>query len=162
MKFTQIYDHRVTEQLNTKKRKRMLIFCAISAVFVVYCTLFVCLAVVKTISPFLGCVANGLATIAYAWYVVLFVKIPPQHTILLRFLHKVPLGDKARFCCKFVGLGNVTNVDGLLCQQLLFDGMVLFLPTLVNVPFKQDAIYHLVAVGKMLTEYATNEVPYDD
>lgn len=162
MKFTQIYNRQVTEQLNTKNRKRMLIFCTISILFVAYCTLFVCLAVAKTISPVLGCIANGLATVAYAWYVVLFVKIPPQYAVLLRFLRKVPLGDKARFCCKYVGLGDVTNVDGLLCQQLLFDGTVLLLPTLVDVPFEQGVIYHLVAVGKMLTEYATNEVPYDD
>lgn len=162
MKFTQIYDRQVTEQLNTQNKRRTLIFCTVCALFVAYCALFVCLAVFKTISPFWGCVANGLATIVYAWYVVLFVKIPPQHLLLLRFLRKVPLGDKARFCCKYEGAGNVTNVDGLLCRELLFDGATLFLPTLVEVPFQQGVTYHLVAVGKMLTEYATQEVAYDD
>lgn len=154
MKFAQIYNCEVASQLDKKNRIRIAIFCTITALFVAFCALFVALAIAKITSPVVGFVANGLVTVAYVWYVVLFVNVPPQYTLLLRFTKKATFGDKTRFCCQYNGEGVVVDVDGLLCKELNFEQTKLLLPDSLDNPLQIGQTYHLVSVGKMLMEYA--------
>lgn len=139
------------------KRRRMCELVAATAVLVAVCGGFVALGVTQVLSYWVCWLVCSCVSVAYAWFAVLFVKIPSEQQLLLRLAARLPEADKTHLCGKYCGCDGNEDLDGIDCAVLRFDDANLLLPSLAKNPFCAGTLYRLTVVGRLIVEYAEED-----
>ncbi len=161
MKFKQFFDFKTVEALNRKYKSRILIFCAVSFLFAMFCAVVIVLNITNILNSKVCVCINSCLSIAYLWHIVLFFKAPPESFYLYKFFKKLADSDKTYLSLRYVGEGEIVKIDGINYTRLNFDDAKLLLPTAFLNPLKSNTLYIVESVGKVLTGYRVKEAEHD-
>ncbi len=162
MAVERVFDTGVVESIDKKNKKRIAVFSFITVLFVACCVLFIVLAVQDVLSCTLCWIINSIITVPYMWYVVVFIKLPPQYTLLKRFAEKLRDADKSYYRLQYTAIGESTIVDGIEYTELLFGEKSFLFPSYFINPFEICKSYSFVTVGRVIIEYECDkECGYD-
>lgn len=162
MAVKRVFDTAMVESIGNKNKKRIAVFSSITVLFVACCVVFIVLAVQDILSCTLCWIINSIITVPYMWYVVAYIKLPPQYTLLKRFEGKLRDADKSYYRLQYTETLESTIVDGIEYTELLFGEKSFLFPSYFINPFELNKNYSIVTVGRVIIEYECDkECGYD-
>lgn len=157
-----VFDTAMVESIDKKNKKRIAVFSSITVLFVACCVVFIVLAVQDILSCTLCWIINSIITVPYMWYVVAYIKLPPQYTLLKRFAGKLRDADKSYYRLQYTETLESTIVDGIEYTELSFGEKSFLFPSYFINPFELNKNYYIVTVGRVIIEYECDkECGYD-
>lgn len=153
MALESVFDTVSIEKIDSNNKKRITVFSCITALFVACCVVFIVLAVRDILSCTLCWIINSIITVPYIWYVVAFIKLPPQYTLLKRFKEKLRDADKSYFHLEYTAVGESTTVDEIEYTELLFSDRSFLFPSYLLNPLELGKTYSIATVGRVIVEY---------
>ncbi len=157
MALEKVFDTAAVEKINSNNKRRITVFSCITALFVACCVVFIVLAVRDILSCTLCWIVNSIITVPYIWYVVAFIKLPPQYTLLKRFAEKLRDADKSYFHLEYTAIGESTTVDEIEYTELLFGDRLFLFPSYLENPLELGKSYSIATVGSVIVEYESDE-----
>lgn len=120
------------------------------------CALFVVLAALDKLSPWLGWAVCGVFTLAYLWYFAVRICDKPLYTARYDFVKQLPMANRVKHRAAFVFACDGKNADvfGFSATTLVFDGGEYLLDGNVACPFVAGKTYDIVTVGSLVVAYA--------
>lgn len=161
MVFTELYNQNTLKNAQQNRRRRNTVFVCLSVVFVAYCAAFVALGTTRLADCVVCWLATSVVSVAYFWYVFLFVKLPPDYVCLLHFVSNLSSANKTYFCGAFDGLAEQIERDGITFCVAMFGDKRLLMPC-GCIPFVQGRSYQLQLTGNVVIAYKLNEEPEND
>lgn len=153
MAVKRVFDTAMVESIGNKNKKRIAVFSSITVLFVACCVVFIVLAVQDILSCTLCWIINSIITVPYMWYVVAYIKLPPQYTLLKRFAGKLRDADKSYYRLQYTETLESTIVDGIEYTELSFGEKSFLFPSYFINPFELNKNYSIVTVGRVIIEY---------
>lgn len=157
MALEKVFDTAAVEKIDSNNKRRITVFSCITALFVACCVVFIVLAVRDILSCTLCWIVNSIITVPYIWYVVAFIKLPPQYTLLKRFAEKLRDADKSYFHLEYTAIGESTTVDEIEYTELLFGDRLFLFPSYLENPLEFGKSYSIATVGSVIVEYESDE-----
>lgn len=157
MALEKVFDTAAVEKIDSNNKRRITVFSCITALFVACCVVFIVLAVRDILSCTLCWIVNSIITVPYIWYVVAFIKLPPQYTLLKRFAEKLRDADKSYFHLEYSAIGESTTVDEIEYTELLFGDRLFLFPSYLENSLEFGKSYSIATVGSVIVEYESDD-----